>query len=356
MPAARLRSTSSSTSASVGVGPQRRTLGPARRTSTSERSSSRASLLAALIAPSALSASSGRSWIRWSAVPACTLMSDRLWATTSWSSRAMRSCSSRARSRVLLLARRAGRRRALAPDADDLGRGREHEQPRREPEGGGPATARRPCRTSGGSHRNVTQPTGDGHPRHHAVAGEQRGAERDDQREVHRPLRVAEHRVRERRRVRDEQEHGDRVRAPATPAGGAGHEQERAADAEVEPGVLVRTGERRADDLDDRDRARDREVASGRRAHPRDGRRRRPRGVLPNGLTIETTVASARTTQWAIAGSRKPPEPPRARSCAPGAITRKSVTTSGMNAISLSTTHQWRGDAPRRARGRARGR
>ncbi len=42
----------------------------------------------------------------------------------------------------------------------------------------------------------------------------------------------------------------------------ARHEQERATDAEVEPGVLVGTGERGADDLDDRDRARDREVAS----------------------------------------------------------------------------------------------
>src|SRR6476661_5131676 len=93
-PAWALRSTMSSTVASVGAGARGALVRSSRSTSMSDRSSPRASLLASLIARSAGSTFSGRRSARCSATPACTLMSERWWATTSCSSRAICSRSS----------------------------------------------------------------------------------------------------------------------------------------------------------------------------------------------------------------------------------------------------------------------
>ena len=197
MPAARLRATRSSTSASVGVGRRGARSGSARRTSTSDRSSSSASLLAALIAPSALSASSGRSWIRCNAVPACTLMSDRLCATTSCNSRAIRSCSSRVRSRSSSAwARRVStaRSRRIRTISVVVASTSNHAASPRAAAHDGES----PVPSSGGSHRNVIHPLAIVDPRDRPVPRQQRGAEGDDQGEVHGTLRVAEHDVGER--------------------------------------------------------------------------------------------------------------------------------------------------------------
>ena len=85
-------------SGSSGGGARRRW----RSTSSTERSSPSASLLACLMAVSAVRACSGCSSMRCRATPACTLMSEMLWASTSCSSRAMRSRSSLAWRRLLL--------------------------------------------------------------------------------------------------------------------------------------------------------------------------------------------------------------------------------------------------------------
>ncbi len=98
-PACALRSTRSSRDASLPLG-VRGALSPAsRRTPTSDRSSTSASLLASLMAVSAVCACSGWRSTMCSATPACTLISEMWCATTSCSSRAICSRSSLARRR-----------------------------------------------------------------------------------------------------------------------------------------------------------------------------------------------------------------------------------------------------------------
>ena len=141
-------------------------------------------------------------------------MSDRLCATTSWSSRAMRSCSSLRpavapppRVRAGVRPERSRRMRTISVVVASTSSQAASARP----------SAQRRTRRPGAEQRRQPQErhpaAGDRHPRHRAVSGEQRGAERDDEREVDRPLRVSEHDVRERGRVRDEED-GDRVAHP----------------------------------------------------------------------------------------------------------------------------------------------
>ena len=98
-PVASARRTSSATSRRPGAG-ARGISSPGRRSeSSTDWTSTSASRLASLIAVSAVLTCSGRWSISSSATPACTLISDRLCATTSCSSRAMPSRSSLARRR-----------------------------------------------------------------------------------------------------------------------------------------------------------------------------------------------------------------------------------------------------------------
>ena len=84
---------------------------------------------------------------RCSATPACTLISDMWCATTSCSSRAIRSRSSFAWRRTRLPAGRPAGRHPLAAHPRDLGDGQHHEPPRGDAERRAPRRACRPAAT-----------------------------------------------------------------------------------------------------------------------------------------------------------------------------------------------------------------
>ena len=239
MPAARLRSTSSSTSASVGVGASRRTLGAgpqhvdqgaelvervlARGLDRGERALGQLGTLVDQVERGAGLHVDEREVVGHDVVE---LAGDAQLLLAGAESR-------------FLLARPAARRRALASDADDLRRRRQHEEPRGEAERGGQGRGI-PVPTSGGSQRNVHPPAHDRHPRHQPVPREHGGAERDDQREVDRAL--ADTRA---RRTRASSRDASRAQRPepASARRVRRHRPRAAARlrAEVQAGVLVRT-------------------------------------------------------------------------------------------------------------------
>ena len=98
-PPAAVRVTSSSRLARLGAGARSGGSSGWRSAARTDRSSRSASLLTSLIVLRAVRACSGRSSMRWSPTAACTLMTEMLCASTSCTSRAMRTRSSLARRR-----------------------------------------------------------------------------------------------------------------------------------------------------------------------------------------------------------------------------------------------------------------
>ena len=197
----------SSSSSRPGCGVRGSASPDRRSTSRTDRSSPNASLLACLIAVSAVRACSGCSSMRWSATPACTLMSEMLCASTSCSSRAMRSRSSLARRRASSSPRSGRLGGACSTGASGFSDAHEDQQPRQEGKRSGEARPRlvadeigqeRECRPSDDHHDD-----GDG-----SVAGDDRRDERHDERQEDRPPRVVARPVRE-GDAEDHQEDGD---------------------------------------------------------------------------------------------------------------------------------------------------
>ena len=163
---AEVRATSASSR--VQPGRRRRAARPRRRAAaapSTERSSPSASLLACLIAVSAVRACSGCSSIRCSATPACTLISEMLCASTSCSSRAIAIRSSPARRRASSAAGTAELRRPLPAGLGQLDDHAERDQPGGHADGAPPAgaaagrpTTARPRRTSGSRRRARPRP------------------------------------------------------------------------------------------------------------------------------------------------------------------------------------------------------
>ncbi len=153
----------------------------------------------------------GLSSIRCRAAPACTLMREMLWASTSCSSRAMRRRSSLVR-RLASSSRLArADRRPLAPEPEHLGGTGQHEQPGRQPDG---VCEGRPLRAEQNREPEEQHVPGDdrgpGQPapsRHHRVD------EGDDERGEDGPARVVGHRVGQRRGEHDDQD-GPRMASP----------------------------------------------------------------------------------------------------------------------------------------------
>ena len=193
-------------SARPAVGARGAPSSPWRSTSSTERSSCSSSLLACLMAASAGRACSGCSSRRWRATLAWTLTREMLWASTSWSSRAMRSRSSLARSAPgLLLAAAPSFDGPLPAGASRLSDGEQHEQPGREGDAlpdarcrAGPDQRREP------QEREVAAPDDD--PGQGSPGSAYGGEEGHDQRDEDRPVRVAEEGVGQ-RRGEDDQQH-----------------------------------------------------------------------------------------------------------------------------------------------------
>ena len=150
-----------------------------------------------------------------------------------------------------------------------------------------------PVPTTAGSHRNGTHPSGDRRPRDESVAGEEHGAERDDQREVDGALRVSRSR-------RTPAWSRRRPRAPPTGAPPAGDEAQRRRRRaghreriEVAPGVLVGAGEA-ATRLRPRRRPPRSRHRCGRAPGPR-GRASRSARVIPATVGGAARGASSRT-------------------------------------------------------------